>query len=152
MWVLVYLLLGIAAATTVISLVGPNVDLAIASLFYDPATRRFIGESNHYVAMLRDHGMIGVVTCIGSIGLALTSFLPWRLPSVRPRTALFLTISLLLGPGLLVNGILKPHGDVRVQSKSPNSTVPWLLSIGGIRLAPVTAIAHSFPARRRPRR
>jgi len=130
MWVLVYLLLGIAAATTVISLVGPNVDLAIASLFYDPATRRFVAEGNYYVAMLRDHGMVGVVTCIGSIGLVLTRFLPWRLPSIRPRTALFLTISLLLGPGLLVNGILKPHGGrprpIEVtQFNGPLAFVDW---------------------------
>jgi membrane-associated phospholipid phosphatase len=35
--------------------------------------------------------------------------LPWRLPSLSARTAAFLTLSLMLGPGLLANGILKPH-------------------------------------------
>ena len=35
-------LAAIAAVTTAISLFGFNVDLAIASLFYDPATKTFL--------------------------------------------------------------------------------------------------------------
>ena len=107
--VLVYFLIGIAAATTAITLAGFNVDLAIASLFYDPAARRFSGQNVAYVAMLRDHGWIAVITCVGCIVLAGAKYLPWQLPSVPGRTALFLTLSLLLGPGLLVNGVLKEH-------------------------------------------
>jgi membrane-associated PAP2 superfamily phosphatase len=107
--ILVYALIGIAAATTAISLVGPNIDVFVAGLFYDPVTRRFVGEGNAYVAMLRDHGMVAIVTCLASIGLVLTKYLPWRLPSVPARAAFFLAVGLALGPGLLVNGILKPH-------------------------------------------
>jgi membrane-associated PAP2 superfamily phosphatase len=108
--VLVYSMIGIAAAVTAITLAGFNVDLAIASLFYDPATRQFSGQ-NAPVSMVRDHGVIAVATCIGCIVLAATKYLPWRLPSIPGRTATYLTISLLLGPGLLVNGILKEHWD-----------------------------------------
>ncbi len=107
--IVVYSLIGIAALATVISLIGPNIDLALAGLGFDPVTRRFHGH-NPYFAMLRDHGMVAVITCGICIALVFTKYLPWwRLPSLRARTATFLTLSLLLGPGLLVNGILKQH-------------------------------------------
>jgi membrane-associated PAP2 superfamily phosphatase len=107
---LVYVLLGIAAATTALSLVGPNVDLTIAGLFYDPATGQFVGAGNPWLASLRENGAVAIATCIGVVALSATRFLPWRLPSVPGRSALALTLSLILGPGLLVNGILKPYG------------------------------------------
>lgn len=107
--IFVYLLIGGAAATTAMTLIGFNVDLFIASLFYDPATSRFSGQNAPYVAMLRDHGVVAVGTCIGCVALTATKYLPWRLPSVPGRTAIVLTLSILLGPGLLVNGILKEH-------------------------------------------
>lgn len=109
--VVVYLLIGIAAATTALTLLGFNVDLAIASLFFDPATGRFIGQNVPTVAMLRDHGVVAIATCIACILLSAAKYLPWRLPSIPTRTALALAASLLLGPGLLVNGILKEHWD-----------------------------------------
>jgi membrane-associated PAP2 superfamily phosphatase len=106
---LVYALIAIAAAATVISLVGPNVDLAIASLFYDPATGRFPAAMHPIAAMLRDHGQIAIATCVGCVALTLTKYLPWRLPQLPGRAAVFLVLSLALGPGLLVNGLLKEH-------------------------------------------
>ncbi len=105
----VYTLLALAALATVISLIGPNPDLTIAALGFDPATGRFIPELP-YVGGLRDHGLVAVITCIACVLLALVRFIPgWRLPSLAPRSATFLTLGLLLGPGLLVNGILKPY-------------------------------------------
>ena len=110
MRLLVYLLLAIAAVTTVLQLFGINVDVAISSLFYDPATRSFLGDNNHpSLARIRENGMIAIVTYVGCLVLAVAHFLPWRLPSIPPRAAVFLTVSLLIGPGLLVNGIMKPH-------------------------------------------
>jgi lipid A 4'-phosphatase len=108
--ILVYVLLGTVAAITVLSFIGPNIDLAIAGLFYDPATRRFLAISNPYLISLREQGAISIATCIGVVILALVRLLPWRLPSVPPRIALALTLSLIVGPGILVNGILKPYG------------------------------------------
>lgn len=106
---LVYLLIGVAAVTTALLVAGFNVDVAISNLFYDPATRRFMADSHPKLAMLRDNGLIAVSTCIGCVVLGLARYLPWRLPSIPPRAAVFLTVSLLIGPGLLVNGIMKPH-------------------------------------------
>lgn len=108
--VFVYVLVGIATVTTLITLVGPNIDLALASLFYDPSTGKFTISHGSPLAVLRDHGKVAIVTCVGLVALALLRLLPWRLPSVSARSAVALTLSLLLGPGLLVNGILKPNG------------------------------------------
>lgn len=109
MRLLVYLLLAIAAVTTVLLLMGVNIDIGISSLFYDQATHRFTIDSHPMLAKLRDNGLIAVSTCIGCVILGIAHYLPWRLPSIPPRTAVFLTVSLLIGPGLLVNGIMKPH-------------------------------------------
>jgi membrane-associated PAP2 superfamily phosphatase len=108
--VLVYVLLGIAAATTAISLAGPNVDLAISGLFYDPATRTFLIHYPSPLLSLREHGTTAVATCVLIVVLALARHLPWRLPSIPPRSAIALTLALIIGPGILVNAILKPHG------------------------------------------
>jgi membrane-associated phospholipid phosphatase len=104
---LVYLLLAIAAVTTVLQLLGINLDVAISSLFYDPTTHQFL--STPMLMRLRENGMIAIATFIGCLVLSVAYFLPWRLPSIPPRAAIFLTASLLIGPGLLVNGIMKPH-------------------------------------------
>lgn len=107
--IVVYLLVGLATLATVLSLFGIRVDLAIAGLSFDPATGRFHG-SGATISRLRDHGAVAVVTCIVCLVLAFAKLPPWRwLPRLPARTATFLTLSLLLGPGLLVNGILKPH-------------------------------------------
>ncbi len=107
---IVYVLLATIVATTLISLVGPNVDLTVAGLFYDPAGHRFPLVRNGWFVTLRENGRVAIITAIGVGALALTPLLPWRLPSIRPRSALALILALLLGPGLLVNGVLKPHG------------------------------------------
>ena len=107
MQVVVYTLVGLAAVATVISLLGPNPDLAIAALSFDRAAGRF---DLPYFGGLRDHGMVAVITCVACVLLALARFIPgWRLPSLPVRAATFLTLGLLLGPGLLVNGLLKPY-------------------------------------------
>lgn len=105
----VYLLLGATAIITVLSIAGFNVDIAVSGLFYDPATRKFMAEWPSRLASVRENGGVAIVACVASALLGLASYLPWRLPSIRPRAAMFLTISLIVGPGILVNAILKPH-------------------------------------------
>ena len=63
MRLLVYLLLAIAAVTTVLQLLGINVDVAISSLFYDPATHTFLADNSHpKLAQIRENGMIAIAT------------------------------------------------------------------------------------------
>jgi membrane-associated PAP2 superfamily phosphatase len=108
---LVYVLLAIVAVTSLVSLAGPNIDLALAGALYDPATNRFAIHFGSPFGYLRDNGRVAIATSIGLVALAALGPLSIRwLPKVPARSAAALTIALLLGPGLLVNGILKPYG------------------------------------------
>lgn len=102
-----YALMATVAAVTAMSLIGFNVDLVLTRLFIDPVAVRFPATSNVYVAASRDRGMLSMIVCLSCIGLALTKLLPWNLPGIPARAAAYLTTAYLLGPGLLVNGILK---------------------------------------------
>jgi membrane-associated PAP2 superfamily phosphatase len=107
--ILVYALTGLAAALTAASLAGPNVDLTLTGLFYQPANNDFAAGSQTGFAMLREHGAVAVLSCIVLTALALPLFSRWKLPRVPGRTAVFLTVSLILGPGVIVNAGLKEH-------------------------------------------
>lgn len=128
MQVVVYTLLGLVALATVLSLLGYSPDLAIAALSFDAATGRF---DLPYFGGLRDHGLVAVVTCAVCVLLALVRYIPgWRLPSLPARAATFLTLGLLLGPGLLVNGILKrqwgrPRPLAVTEFGGPHAFVNW---------------------------
>ncbi len=103
-------LAGIAVIATLAMLAGHKLDLQIAALFYDPAQQRFLAAINPYVAAVRENGLIALVTCIGTVVAALVTRM-LRLPQrvIPGRVVLFLVGALALGPGLLVNGILKEH-------------------------------------------
>ncbi len=108
MRIMAFALIGMAAAASIISIIGPSVDLHIARVFFDPATQRF--PSNSSLALLRDHGYVSIITCAGFVIAALvTKLLPRLAFNVPGRIAIFLVSSLALGPGLVVNGIFKDH-------------------------------------------
>ena len=103
-------LAGLAVVSTLAMLVGLKLDLQIAQLFYDPAQQRFPAASHPYLAVLRDDGLIALVTCMSAVVAALVTRM-LRLPQriIPGRVVLFLVGTLALGPGLLVNGILKDN-------------------------------------------
>ncbi|MEA2984456.1 MAG: lipid 4-phosphatase [Alphaproteobacteria bacterium] len=103
-------LAGVAVLATLAMLAGLTLDLRIAQLFYDPAQQRFIAAINPYVAAVRDNGLIALVTCMSVVVAALVTRM-LRLPQkvIPGRVVIFLVGTLALGPGLLVNGILKEH-------------------------------------------
>ena len=110
MRVIIGTLAGIAAVATLAMLMGLKLDLQIAQLFYDPAERRFLAASNPYVALVRDNGYIALVTCVSAVIAALVTRMLRRPQRIIPgRVVLFLVGTLALGPGLLVNGILKEY-------------------------------------------
>jgi membrane-associated PAP2 superfamily phosphatase len=105
-------LAGIALMATIVSMMGLNVDLAVARLFFDPTTQRFPAPSLSFLTLLRDHGYLSIVTCVGLLVAALAGrWLPPRWPHVSGRVAVFLVASLVLSSGILVNAILKEHWD-----------------------------------------
>ena len=106
-----HVLLAAIALTTAISFFGPNVDLAVTRLFADPITGQFPSSRpiHRYAFVYRDGGVISLTVCVACIVLSWLNFLPWKLPVISFRTAAYLTTAYILGPGLLVNGILKVY-------------------------------------------
>ncbi len=110
MRVIIGALAAVAAMATLAMLMGLKLDLQIARLFYDPVQGRFLAATNPYVGLVRDHGYIALGTCVSVVIAAFVTRMLRRPQRVIPgRMVLFLVSTLALGPGLIVNGILKEH-------------------------------------------
>ncbi len=88
----------------------PGLDLAVSRFFYDPATG-FLDRRTGLVDFVRETGwLVEWLLAIGVIApLLLKLLFPDSELLVRPRATLFVLVSYLIGPGLIVNGILKDH-------------------------------------------
>jgi membrane-associated phospholipid phosphatase len=95
---------------TIVFLAAPAIDLAFSRLFYDPATG-FAASRDPALRMLRTAADIAVrgIVLVLLLSVLFKIALPSRRSLVPPRVTLFLLSSLALGPGLLVNLILKDH-------------------------------------------
>ncbi len=115
-WKTLAVLLSICLFTTVLFVGLPGIDLWISSLFTNDSGRFFLNW-NPYVRFLRSV-FIWLITAgiVFSLLMYLTSFYePGRL-KVHRNVWAFVCSSFLLGPGLLVNGILKEYwGRARPQ-------------------------------------
>lgn len=104
------ILIALALAVLVGLLFGlyPQLDMKIAALAYDPASRKFI-FGGEWSSWLRDQSMF-VVTLFAAppiLALIVKLIAPrWRMP-ISIRAAIYLTVTLLLAPGFLVNGVFK---------------------------------------------
>jgi lipid A 4'-phosphatase len=108
--VIIAVLAGIIALATLAMLLGHKVDLQIAQLFYDADQRKFLAEINPAVRAIRDNGLVAIMTCVSAIAAALVTRMLRRPSRIVPgRVVLFLVSTLALGPGLVVNGVLKEH-------------------------------------------
>src|SRR5262245_8300465 len=128
-------LLPIALATlsiTVLSAWMPDLDVMLAERLFDPTSKTFPFASISVLELLRQQGLaivVSVVACIG--GALLMKFMLPRRPLLIPgRAIIFLALTLTIGPGLLVNVVLKPHwGRPRpvaiVQFGGHEPYVPW---------------------------
>jgi len=110
----------------------PELDLKLAALFYDGATKTFPLKSNTLAAFLRDAAMWI------SWGLALPSIVALVMKLVRPdrpllvsgRTMIFLLVTLILAAGILTNLTFKSHWGrprpvVVTEFNGPLQFVPW---------------------------
>ncbi|MCW5696256.1 MAG: phosphatase PAP2 family protein [Bauldia sp.] len=111
-WVAERPVIVFAIATLLLSLVFillPRLDLWFSRGFYDPETGFFPASRIPFAIWLRE----AANTVMWIIALALIATvilkiaLPQRASAVQPRTVAFFLTSLVLGPGLLVNGFLK---------------------------------------------
>ncbi len=123
------------ALTIVIGLlfgIYPELDLKLAALFYDPATRSFPLKLDEVAAFARDAAMWI------AWGLALPAIVAFVVKLVRPdrpllmsgRAVVFLLVTMLLAAGVLTNLGFKSHwGRPRpaavTEFSGPQEFVPW---------------------------
>jgi lipid A 4'-phosphatase len=124
LWVRGRHLLGDSLARTVLVLIlistavvglafstNPQWDLALTRVFYDPATKQFPLTFNPTISWLRDQAVFITIACMTClvVSVVLKLILPGRRMLVSGRAVIFLVLTFALGPGLLVNGILKEY-------------------------------------------
>jgi len=100
------------AAIGVLLVAFPQIDLAIAGLFYDPFDGFYLRE--HPLVRLVFHGVpwITRTVVVGLLLFLLAAWTIWRrraLFSQQRRAALYLLLVMIIGPGLLVNSVFKEH-------------------------------------------
>ncbi len=99
---------GLLLAVSLVFLAAPQLDLAVSRLFYDPRSR-FDEYGSGLLIALRDLGNLAewAVGLAVALPLLIKLLAPESRMVLRPRASLFMLATLALGPGLLVNGILK---------------------------------------------
>jgi lipid A 4'-phosphatase len=89
-------------------LVWPGLDLWFSRLFYDPEAGFVLGRHPVLLALRQSSDIVLITICAAVVAaVALKIARPDRPSLIPPRASLFLATTLLLGPGLLVNVILK---------------------------------------------
>jgi lipid A 4'-phosphatase len=126
------ILVFFGALTGVIFAADPSLDLRVASFFYDLAARPGVRRLDQFVEAVRQIGPLVIIaaTVPAVVTLAKRMFWPARPTLLSTRAALFLIISLALGPGLLVNVVLKegwarPRPGMVTQFGGEYRFMPW---------------------------
>jgi lipid A 4'-phosphatase len=104
-------LLAVGALIGITFAVRPDLDIALTRTFFEPATKHFPLTFNTNLAWLRDQAPLIVFASFACIIVSLLAKLVWpsRPMLIRGRAVIFLITTFALGPGLLVNVILKEH-------------------------------------------
>ena len=147
----------------------PGIDLWASGIFYRPGDGFFLGSWAPF-RIAHAYLWVAVTAYVIVVAAALIASLAWRRPvlGLSPRAAVFLLLSLALGPGLTVNTIFKDHwGRARpaqiatfggTQKFTPvfvpsdqcarNCSFPAGDPAMGFYLVSVALLARSAPARR----
>jgi lipid A 4'-phosphatase len=106
----IILTIGVVVALSALFAAFPAIDLAISSAFYVPG-RGFFLAADHALVDFRNSIdvllALAVVLILANLAVKLAN--PESASLIAPSLVLFLVSSLILGPGLLVNIILKDH-------------------------------------------
>jgi lipid A 4'-phosphatase len=107
-WVFAALALG--ALVGMVFALFPQWDIAVARLFFDPATGRFPYATKALPNNLRSLAdwLVWLILIAAGAPILLKLIFPRWPMLMRPTVAFFLIVSYALGPGLITNGILKP--------------------------------------------
>jgi lipid A 4'-phosphatase len=106
-----FIALGIGAVVGLVFGVWPRLDLAVSALFYDPATKDFRVNALLWVQQSRAAARVIIALIVAPSAIALLGkfLLPNRTMFIKTRVALFLVLTLIFGPGLITNSLLKEH-------------------------------------------
>src|SRR6201747_1512809 len=127
-----FIALGLALVTGLVFGIYPELDLRLAALFYDAATKSFPLKSNTLAAFARDGAMwIAWGIALPAIGaLVIKLARPDRPLKMSGRAIVFLLGTLILSAGILTNLTFKsywgrPRPVVVTQFNGPQQFVPW---------------------------
>jgi lipid A 4'-phosphatase len=106
-----FIALGIGAVVGIVFGVWSRLDLAISGLFFDPATKDFRVNALLWVQQSRAAARVIITLIVAPSVVALLGkfLLPSRRMFMKTRVALFLVLTLIFGPGLITNSLLKEH-------------------------------------------
>jgi lipid A 4'-phosphatase len=106
-----FALVGLAVLTGLVFAVAPGIDLAVASFFHDVAVQTAMPRIYRAIEIARSFEPLVTTLALAPavVVIVIKMFWPRRATFMSGGAALFLTVSLILGPGLLVNTILKDH-------------------------------------------
>src|SRR5581483_2233781 len=106
-----FIALGLAAFIGLLFGIYPELDLKLASLFYDPATKTFPIKLYTLAAFARDAAMwlAWAMTLPALVALAIKLIWPDRPLLVSGRAIIFLLLTLILSAGVLSNFAFKSH-------------------------------------------
>jgi membrane-associated PAP2 superfamily phosphatase len=127
---IVLLILGVL--TGVVFAVDPSLDLQVASFFHHMWTQPQVRRFDRVIDAVRQVGPLVIVAAVvpAIVTLAMKTFAPRRAAPMSTRAALFLVVSLALGPGVLVNGLLKegwsrPRPGMVTEFGGEHRFMPW---------------------------
>ena len=100
----------VAAVAAVVFSLWPQIDLYLSGMAYE-AGSGFVGNRYLVIRVIYDSARwLTIAALLLGLGLLLGSFVKgWRGPWPRRGIGAFLLLSLLLGPGLMVNSVLKEY-------------------------------------------
>jgi lipid A 4'-phosphatase len=106
-----FVLVALAVLTGLVFAMAPGIDLAVAGYFHRLAVHDTMPRLFRAIGVLRTlEPVVTMLAVAPAVGVLLVKLFWPRRPTIMPaRAALFLIVSLLLGPGLLVNTVLKDH-------------------------------------------
>src|SRR5689334_11903700 len=106
-----FIALSLAVTIGLVFGIYPELDLKLAALFYDPATRSFPLKFNDTAALARDIAMYvawGLVLP-SIVALVVKAFVPTRPLLVSGRAIVFLLVTMTLSAGVLTNLTFKSY-------------------------------------------
>jgi len=124
--------LGLALVIGLLFGIFPELDLKLAALFYDPATKSFPLKSDAVAAFARDGAMwvAWALALPALVAIVVKLVRPDRPMLIPGRTAVFLLVTILLSAGVLTNLTFKsywcrPRPVVVTQFNGRLEFVPW---------------------------